>query len=188
MWVVFKIPLSSAYYLELNHFGCMFSCERQKCNVNRSPVQCHLFVKVHVKGKQDAHPYRREGRKKCPNESFVCHLTWLDQTGWEDVWYSACGDVEHAIWRHRGSVLPSVEMNGHQHNPLNAHVSSKWERRRDVAPLVWKNKSVWTRCCPDRRRRLRLITVGYPLVAAAWRRARGPPVASCCCGWGCGSG
>lgn len=122
-------------------------------------------------------------REKCPNESFVCHLTWLDQTGWEDVWYSACGDVEHAIWRHRGSVLPSVEMNGHQHNPLNAHVSSKWERRRDVAPLVWKNKSVWTRCCPDRHRRLRLITVGYPLVAAAWRRARGPPVASCCCGW-----
>lgn len=35
----------------------------------------------------------------------------------------SCSDVEHAIWRHRGSVPPSGEMNGHQHNPLSAHVS-----------------------------------------------------------------
>lgn len=49
---------------------------------------------------------------------------------WAACLQLSCSDVEHAIWRHCGSVPPSGEMNGHQHNPLSAHVSPSQQNTR----------------------------------------------------------
>lgn len=60
---------------------------------------------------------------KCITLSQICMLHIMDVYGMFSCLVLSCSDVEHAIWRHRGSVPPSGEMNGHQHNPLSAHVS-----------------------------------------------------------------
>ena len=57
---------------------------------------------------------------------YVDHLHGSD--GMVSSLVLGCADVEHAIWRHRGSVPPSGEMNGHQHNPLSAHVSRSQQK------------------------------------------------------------
>lgn len=59
----------------------------------------------------------------------------------------SCSDVEHAIWRHCGSVSQSAEMNGHQHNPLSAHVS--WcEQNGHFCALVCRVNVFCVCCCP----------------------------------------
>lgn len=64
---------------------------------------------------------RKKKKILSPKAFFLPHLAGSD--GMWGCLVLGNGDVEHAIWRHRGSVPPSVEMNGHQHNPLNDHVS-----------------------------------------------------------------